>query len=94
MFGDARVLSRFHLWLQPELCLLSAKKHVSPLLATLKEQKDMKLKGSIYHRTQIDLTYNSNHIRRIEDVLLQRTERMGAHQRILNRHLSYCTGYV
>ena len=33
-----------------------------PLLATLREQKEMRLKGSIYHRTQIDLTYNSNHI--------------------------------
>ena len=33
-----------------------------PLLRILKEQKDMGLKGSIYHRTQIDLTYNSNHI--------------------------------
>jgi Fic family protein len=32
------------------------------LLNTLKEQKDMKLKGGIYHRTQIDLTYNSNRI--------------------------------
>ena len=38
------------------------KKHISPLLTTLREQKEMKLKGSIYHRTQIDLTYNSNHI--------------------------------
>lgn len=34
----------------------------TPLLDTLKEQKDMKLKGGIYHRTQIDLTYSSNHI--------------------------------
>ena len=34
----------------------------TPLLNVLKEQKDMKLKGGIYHRTQIDLTYNSNHI--------------------------------
>ena len=33
-----------------------------PLLAILREQKQMGLKGSIYHRTQIDLTYNSNHI--------------------------------
>ena len=32
------------------------------LLNQLKEQKDMKLKGGIYHRTQIDLTYNSNRI--------------------------------
>ena len=35
---------------------------VMPLLAVLREQKDAKLKGGIYHRTQIDLTYNSNHI--------------------------------
>ena len=35
---------------------------VSPLLAALREQKASKLKGGIYHRTQIDLTYNSNHI--------------------------------
>ena len=40
----------------------TAKVRISPLLAILKEQKEMKLKGSIYHRTQIDLTYNSNHI--------------------------------
>ena len=32
------------------------------LLKILKEQKDMKLKGGIYHRTQIDLTYSSNRI--------------------------------
>lgn len=34
----------------------------NPLLNHLKEQKDMKLRGGIYHRTQIDLTYNSNRI--------------------------------
>ena len=33
-----------------------------PLLTILREQKEAKLKGGIYHRTQIDLTYNSNHI--------------------------------
>lgn len=38
------------------------KKKISPLLSTLREQKEMKLKGGIYHRTQIELTYNSNHI--------------------------------
>ncbi|MBT2620340.1 Fic family protein [Chryseobacterium sp. ISL-6] len=32
------------------------------LLNKLKEEKEMKLKGGIYHRTQIDLTYNSNRI--------------------------------
>lgn len=38
------------------------KERVMPLLEVLREQKQMRLKGSIYHRTQIDLTYNSNHI--------------------------------
>lgn len=38
------------------------KKKISPLLARLREEKESKLKGGIYHRTQIDLTYNSNHI--------------------------------
>ena len=38
------------------------KEQVMPLLEVLREQKQMRLKGSIYHRTQIDLTYNSNHI--------------------------------
>ena len=38
------------------------KRSVSPLLNTLREQKASRLKGGIYHRTQIDLTYNSNHI--------------------------------
>jgi len=40
----------------------SAKRAVSPLLSALREQKSMRLKGGIYHKTQIDLTYNSNHI--------------------------------
>ncbi|MDE5800695.1 MAG: cell filamentation protein Fic, partial [Paramuribaculum sp.] len=34
----------------------------SPLLLALREQKSSKIKGGIYHRLQIDLTYNSNHI--------------------------------
>jgi Fic family protein len=34
----------------------------TPLLKMLKEQMEMQLKGGIYHRTQIDLTYNSNRI--------------------------------
>ena len=33
-----------------------------PLLKVLREEKSARLKGGIYHRTQIDLTYNSNHI--------------------------------
>ena len=39
-----------------------SKRKVSPLLAALREQKEMRMKGGIYHRVQIDLTYNSNHI--------------------------------
>ena len=34
----------------------------SPLLKRLREEKEAKISGRIYHRTQIDLTYNSNHI--------------------------------
>lgn len=40
--------------------------HVSvskfPLLQSLREQREAGMKGGIYHRTQIDLTYNSSHI--------------------------------
>ena len=38
------------------------KKKELPLLNVLREQKRLRLTGSIYHRTQIDLTYNSNHM--------------------------------
>ena len=40
----------------------SSKSSVSPLLTVLREQKASGLRGGIYHKTQIDLTYNSNHI--------------------------------
>ena len=40
----------------------SNKTSISPLLQAVREQKDGKIKGGIYHRIQIDLTYNSNHI--------------------------------
>ena len=38
------------------------KRKISPLLERLRQEKECRLKGGIYHRTQIDLTYNSNHI--------------------------------
>ena len=38
------------------------KRRVSPLMKRLREEKAGKVNGGIYHRTQIDLTYNSNHI--------------------------------
>lgn len=53
-------------WNIPEDSQLPKKKtagrKASPLLKALREQKDAMVKGGIYHRTQIDLTYNSNHI--------------------------------
>lgn len=38
------------------------KEHTLTLLDILREQKEGKYSGGIYHRTQIDLTYNSNHM--------------------------------
>ena len=56
-------------WNIPEDAELPSQKKskvkIMPLLAVLREQKQMKLKGGIYHKTQIDLTYNSNHIEEI-----------------------------
>lgn len=52
-------------WNIPEDATLPTRKsrrNVMPLLNVLREQMKMRLKGGIYHRTQIDLTYNSNHI--------------------------------
>ena len=34
----------------------------SPLLARLREEKASKTRGGIYHKLQVELTYNSNHI--------------------------------
>ena len=54
-------------WNIPEDATIAQKEYKkkfsdNTLLNHLKEQKEMKLKGGIYHRTQIDLTYNSNRI--------------------------------
>ena len=38
------------------------KQKISPLLEVLRREKESRLKDGIYHRTQVDLTYNSNHI--------------------------------
>ena len=41
----------------------NARKHgVSPLLERLREEKDAGTRGGIYHKVQVELTYNSNHI--------------------------------
>ena len=41
---------------------VAAKRNPLPLLKRLREEKEGKVSGGIYHRTQIDFTYNSNHI--------------------------------
>lgn len=38
------------------------KSGVSPLLRRLREEKDLRLKGGIYHKVQVEMTYNSNHM--------------------------------
>jgi len=38
------------------------RRNASALLKALQEQKTSMMKGGIYHRTQVDLTYNSNHM--------------------------------
>lgn len=54
-------------WYIPENAQNSRKepkpsKHISPLLKELREEKAGGLHGGIYHKIQIELTYNSNHI--------------------------------
>ena len=45
-----------------EIVSFEKEKSLSNILAILKEEKQMRLKGGLYHQTQIKLTYNSNHI--------------------------------
>lgn len=40
----------------------NSQRKIMPLLQVLRREKESRLKGGIYHRTQVDLTYNSNHI--------------------------------
>lgn len=53
-------------WNIPEYAVLpkkgTSRKPRNALLSTLRTEREARLKGGIYHRTQIDLTYNSNHI--------------------------------
>ncbi len=54
------------IWFVPENAKkperLNKKCSKKTLLDILKEQKNIKLNGGIYHKIQIELTYNSNHI--------------------------------
>lgn len=54
-------------WNIPEGAIKPLKENIveesdNNLLNVLRREKDSKLKGGIYHKTQINLTYNSNHI--------------------------------
>lgn len=46
----------------PLPCRKNKRVRVSSLLEALRMQMEGKMRGGIYHRTQIDLAYNSNHI--------------------------------
>ena len=62
--ADAKLIGKT--WYIPEDAQkperVNKKKEVPSLLQILREQKASKMTGGIYHKVQIDLTYNSNHI--------------------------------
>lgn len=65
------------------------KGHTLTLLDILREQKEGKYSGGIYHRTQIDLTYNSNHMEgsrltRNQTRYIFETNTVGAENGVLN----------
>ena len=62
--ADAKLIGKT--WYIPESAQkperINKRKDTPSLLQILREQKAAKMKGGIYHKVQIDLTYNSNHI--------------------------------
>ena len=62
--ADAKLIGKT--WYIPENAQkpdrVNKKKDTPSLLQILREQKAAKMTGGIYHKVQIDLTYNSNHI--------------------------------
>lgn len=62
--ADAKLIGK--IWSIPENAQkperLNKKSTIPSLLKILREQKDAKISGGIYHKIQIELTYNSNHI--------------------------------
>lgn len=53
-------------WLVPEDAPKPRRKNVvlspSPLLKRLREERDGRIRGGIYHKLQVEFTYNSNHM--------------------------------
>lgn len=60
--GAFRVGKTWNIPVEAEIPTKKSSRQPSPLLKALREQKEGRVKGGIYHRLQIDLTYNSNHI--------------------------------
>lgn len=60
--GAFRVGKTWNIPIEAEIPSKKSARRLSPLLKALREQKELRVKGGIYHRLQIDLTYNSNHI--------------------------------
>lgn len=62
--ADAKLIGK--IWNIPENAQkperLNKKNSAPSLLSILREQKGFKISGGIYHKIQIELTYNSNHI--------------------------------
>ena len=62
--ADAKLIGKT--WYIPESAQkpdrINKRNGTPSLLQILREQKAAKMKGGIYHKVQIDLTYNSNHI--------------------------------
>ena len=62
--ADAKLIGKT--WYIPEDAQkpdrVNKKKDTPSLLQILREQKSAKMTGGIYHKVQVDLTYNSNHI--------------------------------
>ena len=52
------------MWLIPENAIKPVRKSRKPetLLTRLQAERKLKMKGGIYHRIQVDMTYNSNHM--------------------------------
>jgi len=61
---DAKLIGKT--WYIPENAQkperVNKRKTIPSLLQILREQKSLKMSGGIYHKVQIELTYNSNHI--------------------------------
>ena len=61
--ADAKLIGK--IWSIPENAQKPErlnKKSSPTLLSILREQKNAKTSGGIYHKIQIELTYNSNHL--------------------------------